>query len=465
MSKHGKIGEFDPEQDDWELYVERMNFYFVANNVTQEAKKKAILLTEMGGKAYQVIRNLLVPSTPGETTFNQIVTLMQEHTKPPPSVIVQRFKFNTRDRQPNESIANFMAALREIAQYCNYGSTLDEMLRDRLVSGVQNAVIQKKLLAEKDLTFKSALEIALALEIADKNARELAQSTSMKQAAGEENNSVNFLPNSRGKFTQQATLTCYRCGGNHRANDCKFKDYTCRECQKKCHLARKCNSRRQPNRTKPVGAGNSANLLDDQSEVDDEGVYSMHLYTVTDTKVKPYEVNFSINGQEVCMEIDTGTGVTVVNEQVWANISTGTIPRELSPSKLRLKTYTGEEISVQGEAVVPVIYQGVEYQLPIVVVAGATRPLLGRNWLQVITLNWSEIFLVRPPIEIPDFQGKYPELFQGGLGTLAEEEAKIYIDPNTKPIFCKARPVPYLLREKIEQSLNKLVAEGTLTPV
>ena len=328
MSKHGKIGEFDPEQDDWELYVERMKFYFVANNVTQEAKKKAILLTEMGGKAYQVIRNLLLPSTPGEATFNQIVTLMQEHTKPTPSVIVQRFKFNTRDRQPNESIATFMAALREIAQYCNYGSTLDEMLRDRLVSGVQNAIIQKKLLAEKDLTFKSALEIALALEIADKNARELAQSSSMKQAAGEENNSVNFLPNSRGKFTQQATLTCYRCGGNHRANDCKFKDYTCRECQKKGHLARKCNSRRQPNRTKPVGTGNSANLLDDQSEVDDEGVYSMHLYTVTDTNVKPYEVNFSINGQEVCMEIETGAAVTVVNEQVWANISTGIYPQE-----------------------------------------------------------------------------------------------------------------------------------------
>ena len=88
---------------------------------------------------------------------------MQEHTKPTPSVIVQRFKFNTPDRQPNESIPNFMAALREIAQYCNYGSTLD-----RLVSEVQNAVFQKKLLAEKDLTFKSALEIALALEIAEK---------------------------------------------------------------------------------------------------------------------------------------------------------------------------------------------------------------------------------------------------------------------------------------------------------
>ena len=60
---------------------------------------------------------------------------------------------------------------------------------------------------------------------------------------------------------------------------------------------------------------------------------------------------------------------------IWANIFTGTIPRELSPSKLRLKTYAGEKISVQGETVAPVTIQGVEYQLPIVVVAGATRPL------------------------------------------------------------------------------------------
>ena len=163
-----------------------------------------------------------------------------------------------------------MAALREIAQYCNYGSTLDEMLRDRLVSGVRNAVIQKKLLAEKDLTFKSALEIALALEIEDKNAQELAQGSTMKQAAGEEDHSVNLLPNARGKFTQ-AKLMCYRCGGNHRTNDGLFKDYTCRECQKTGHLVRKCNSRRQPHRTKPVGTGNSANFLEDQSEFDEKG--------------------------------------------------------------------------------------------------------------------------------------------------------------------------------------------------
>ena len=126
MVKHGQIGAFDPERDDWQSYVERTNFYFIANGITNEGKKKAILLTEIGGKAYQAIQNLLVPSNPSDATFDEIVNLMQEHMKPTPSVIVQRFKFNTRERKPNESIANFLAELREIAQYCEYGSTLDE---------------------------------------------------------------------------------------------------------------------------------------------------------------------------------------------------------------------------------------------------------------------------------------------------------------------------------------------------
>ena len=38
------------------------------------------------------------------------------------------------------------------------------MLRDRLVSGVNNEKIQRRLLSESELTFKKAFEIALSLE-------------------------------------------------------------------------------------------------------------------------------------------------------------------------------------------------------------------------------------------------------------------------------------------------------------
>ncbi|RXN04917.1 putative protein K02A2.6-like protein [Labeo rohita] len=50
---------------------------------------------------------------------------------------MQRFKFNSRNRQPNETVADYVAVLRELAQHCNYGEKLKEMLCDRLVGGIE----------------------------------------------------------------------------------------------------------------------------------------------------------------------------------------------------------------------------------------------------------------------------------------------------------------------------------------
>ena len=60
---------------------------------------------------------------------------------------------------------------------------------------------------------------------------------------------------------------------------------------------------------------------------------------------------------------------------------------------------------------------------------------------------------------------RYDELFQECLGTFKDYEAKIEVDPGATPRFCKARTVPYAMREKVEEELNRLVSEGTLEPV
>ena len=44
-------------------------------------------------------------------------------------------------------------------------------------------------------------------------------------------------------------------------------------------------------------------------------------------------------------------------------------------------------------------------------------------------------------------------------------EAKIYVDPNAQPKFCKARTVPYAVRSLVEQELERLVKLGILEPV
>ena len=92
--------------------------------------------------------------------YCQKLQYMKEHYNPRPSEIVQRFKFNTRFRQPVESISTYVSQLRSLAEFCNFRAALD-MLRDRLVCGINDSQIQRRLLLEKKLTFENALSLAL----------------------------------------------------------------------------------------------------------------------------------------------------------------------------------------------------------------------------------------------------------------------------------------------------------------
>ena len=66
-----------------------------------------------------------------------------------------------------------MAELRTLTEFCNFGDSLELILRDRLVCGIGDETIQRLLLAESELTFKKALEIATSQESASKNVQTL----------------------------------------------------------------------------------------------------------------------------------------------------------------------------------------------------------------------------------------------------------------------------------------------------
>ena len=117
-----------------------MQQYFVANNIAEAEKQRAIL-SVCGQSTYKVIRNLMAPKKPGECEYKAIFEHLRRYYSPKPSIIVQRCKFNTRYRQQGESVAKFVAELRQIAQFCGYGKILEDMLHDRLVCGVNDTRI------------------------------------------------------------------------------------------------------------------------------------------------------------------------------------------------------------------------------------------------------------------------------------------------------------------------------------
>ena len=141
MPTHGKIDHFDPSQESWTLYTECLGHYFVANDTTEE-KKKSILFTVCGPMTYELAKSLIQPDRLEDKSYEDIVKVLKEHYNLRPSPIIQRYKFNTRDRRSGESIAIYVVELRALGEHCGFEGTLNEMIWDRLVCGVNDQIFR-----------------------------------------------------------------------------------------------------------------------------------------------------------------------------------------------------------------------------------------------------------------------------------------------------------------------------------
>ena len=86
MMPIGKIEAFDETNDDWNAYVERVEHYFIANEIKEE-KQVAVMLSLIGNKTYGLLRNLSAPAKPSELSFKTIVETLQKHLSPKPGLL------------------------------------------------------------------------------------------------------------------------------------------------------------------------------------------------------------------------------------------------------------------------------------------------------------------------------------------------------------------------------------------
>ena len=94
MPFHGRVECFDPATDDWSTYVERLEHYLIANEITTEAKRRSTLLTVAGPEVYSLACNLVAPDKQGDKSYVDLVVLIKKHYSPTPYIIVQRYKLH-----------------------------------------------------------------------------------------------------------------------------------------------------------------------------------------------------------------------------------------------------------------------------------------------------------------------------------------------------------------------------------
>ena len=462
MAVHGSIGEYSDSIEDWTAYTERLENYFTANDVEDGSKKRAILLNVCGAATYKLIRSLAAPEKLTDYSYEALKQMVKTHHNPKPSVIVQRFKFNTRVRQGGESIAKFVAELRQLSEFCDFGETLSDMLRDRLVCGIGDTRIQRRLLAEPELTFQKALTLSQAMELADRHTKDLQVASTVNPA---QIHKLHKKASSSPKSSKDTAAVCYRCGGKHLANHCPFKEAECHACGKKGHIAKVCKSKKAGSSLGQRGNKSSKAALKVQDSVDVADTLEYTLFPVSDQQAKPVLMTVWVDGKELCMEVDTGASVSLVSEATVEKLWGKERLSQLQSSKVKLRTYTGQNISVIGSTMVKVQSGGQVEHLPLLVVGGKGPSLLGRDWLFKLRLDWTTIFNFQMQQGVQEILDRHAEVFQSGLGLVEEMEVKLVVEPEVPARFCKARVVPYALRRKVEAELERLEKEEIIAPV
>ncbi|KAL1468196.1 hypothetical protein MTO96_041636 [Rhipicephalus appendiculatus] len=293
---------FDGAAGSWGTYRIRLEAFFEGHEVTDPGKRRALLISSLSDSVVGVLQRRN-PSTPvNSLSYDQVVECLEDQYNPQANEIAASYAFFMRKQKEGESVRDFIAELRRLAESCNFGSTMDRMLRDRIVCGIRDDDARRSLLTQLKLTLKEAEDFARASEKAQEDVRDM-QETGVGNGSGTTNalqrlRRCEYRPPSSN--LESSRPRCERCDGPHDSNVCRHRNTKCRQCGRKGHLARVCH--RSRSRT------SGAYVVEQDESESEEFMLALVAHSATDRDVsRPLEKVLTRGGQKLSMIIDTGS--------------------------------------------------------------------------------------------------------------------------------------------------------------
>ena len=111
-----------------------------------KAYRAATFITCIGPDALDIYNGLPFSTEEEKQDIDKVIELFQNFCVGETNVIYERYIFNNRIQEAGESFNNFVSNLRTLALSCNYGDLKDELIRDRIVTGITDSNLRKSLL-------------------------------------------------------------------------------------------------------------------------------------------------------------------------------------------------------------------------------------------------------------------------------------------------------------------------------
>ncbi|KAK2557457.1 Uncharacterized protein P5673_020188 [Acropora cervicornis] len=355
-----------------------------------------------------------------------------------------------------ETADQFMVRLRKQARHCDFGTSLNDNLRDQLIEKLTDFELKRKLLEQGNITLEEALDKARAWEAAGRQASNM--TTSPPLADG---NSINVVKE-RQRMTNDERRKCYHCGREgHLARDrnCPARGKKCAKCGRYGHFALCC-------RANFVGNEEASESDEDcafASMVSDTEEDICHT-VICDEPV----IEICVDGISTKALIDSGSVSNLMGMSKYEELKTQGLNVKLENCQKRLYAYGGKELNVVGQIQVE-LSVGTKKINSQFVVTTSGRCLLGHitsrdlGLLRIGLGASSECNVVSKDLASA-LQTKCPKVFSG-IGKLKEYTLKLHVDPEVTPVAQKPRRVPFALREKVTAKVEDLIAKDIVERV
>ena len=443
--------------EEWPKWIRRFEIFRKASGLNEKDKEAQvnILIYTMGDTADDILHSFQL-SQDDSKKYDVVKAKFESHFVQKQNVIYERAKFNLRKQEEGETVDLFITALYGLAEHSDYGNLHDQLIRDRIVVGIRDANLSKKLQLDSLLTLSKAVQQARKVEAIKQQQLLLrgGHSEGVKKhdtpvgAVGRPRSQHRHSrPNPGAQSAKQpANKRCGRCGrSQHDRQQCPARDAVCHKCARKGHFKSVCRSTAKIQEVQLESPGSTA-----------EEAFLGHL-TQQGASPSPWAVTLFLNGKPIQFEINTGAEVSVISQRAHQEIGSPT----LQPPQRTLQVPCNHALPAKGQFTGKLCRgeRGVDQE--VFVVGKLRRPLVGRPAIEALDLMKHIKAVQDPKMSLID---QFPDLFRG-LGKL-EGEYTIKLQEGAKPFALTVpRRVAVPLMKPVKEELEGMEQLGVIARV
>lgn len=469
MSFEGNI------KNNWKLWYQKYKIYMQASGLDTKSEERqvAVLLHIIGDQGQEKFDTFGL-SDEDKKSIEKVINAFDKYCTPKANETMERFLFFTRAQEQGESFMDFLTDLRKLSATCGFGNLKDSLVKDRIVLGVNDEDVQRRLLKEQNLDLEKSISICQAAELAksqvkmintESNKVHILRTKHIEKENKREKDSPEHkgFDKSRSWNSQQQTKTCSRCGGIHKPRQCPAYGKTCSKCSRLHHFASVCRST-----TKAVDAVDTHTHLYSQTDTDDSLFIDM---VKCDTSAPEWLEPMLVNKKaKIQVKLDSGAQCNVISLASYNEIKTKN--SVLKDTNTKISAFGGGSVQVIGKVDLLckfnnrakcilefVVVKGKQTNIPTVI---GLPTLTKLNLIaRVDSINVHEL---TDDKNVQELLTEFEDVFSG-TGYIKGFEYEIKLTENYTPKIHPCRRVPITLMKTLKEKLKSMEDKGIIKKV